>query len=133
MHGLNHYDFSARYMDGIRFTTIDPHAERYYSISPYVYAANSPMIIIDPTGMDTVFITKDGHIEDVFPGGEDIIYHSSNAVVVTPNENSESVTASPYFYFPIGSNYPPKQSGRIDGLGLADPRFNILTLGRGWH
>lgn len=34
-----------------RFTTIDPMAEKYYSISPYVYVANNPLRHIDPTGM----------------------------------------------------------------------------------
>lgn len=30
---------------------MDPLAEKYYSISPYVYVANNPMRYIDPTGM----------------------------------------------------------------------------------
>ncbi|QIK55243.1 RHS repeat-associated core domain-containing protein [Dysgonomonas sp. HDW5B] len=53
IHGLNLYDYSARYYDPAysRFTTVDPLAEKYYSISPYVYAANNPMKFIDPTGM----------------------------------------------------------------------------------
>jgi len=53
MHGLNLYDYSARhYEPGIgRFTTVDPMAEKYYSISPYAYVANNPLIYIDPTGM----------------------------------------------------------------------------------
>ena len=53
MHGLNLYDYSARYYEsGIgRFTTVDPLAEKYYSISPYAYCANNPLRYIDPTGM----------------------------------------------------------------------------------
>ena len=53
MHGLNQYDIEARYYDPPtgRFTTIDPMAEKYYSISPYVYCANNPLRFIDPTGM----------------------------------------------------------------------------------
>ncbi|MDR1706665.1 MAG: hypothetical protein LBR46_01510 [Prevotella sp.] len=33
MHGLNMYDYSARYYESAigRFTTIDPHAENYYA------------------------------------------------------------------------------------------------------
>jgi hypothetical protein len=34
------------------FTTVDPLAEKYYSISPYVYVGNNPIIRTDPTGMD---------------------------------------------------------------------------------
>ena len=52
MHGLNWYDYSARYYDPVFpvFTTIDPLAERYYSWSPYVYCSNNPVNRIDPDG-----------------------------------------------------------------------------------
>lgn len=49
---LNWYDFSACYQDGIKFTSIDPMAEKYYSWSPYHYAANNPLKYIDPDGRD---------------------------------------------------------------------------------
>jgi RHS repeat-associated protein len=53
MHGLNWYDFGARPYDPLReqFITMDPLAEKYYSISPYAYCANNPMRYVDPTGM----------------------------------------------------------------------------------
>ena len=52
-HGLNQYDYSARFYDPAynRFTTMDPLSEKYYSWSPYVYVGNNPMKYIDPTGM----------------------------------------------------------------------------------
>ncbi|MDR0825276.1 MAG: DUF4329 domain-containing protein [Prevotella sp.] len=54
MHGLNMYDYSARHLalDIPRFTTIDPHAEKYYSWSPYVYCFNNPIRLIDKNGRD---------------------------------------------------------------------------------
>ncbi|MDH6311934.1 RHS repeat-associated protein [Parabacteroides sp. PFB2-10] len=51
-HGLNLYDFGARFYDpalGI-FLTPDPLAEKYYSTSPYAYCLNNPMRFVDPTG-----------------------------------------------------------------------------------
>lgn len=53
MHGLNLYDYSARYYESAvgRFTSVEPMAEKYYSISPYAYVANNPLKYIDPTGM----------------------------------------------------------------------------------
>ena len=52
------YDFGARYLDPIpgRFTTIDPLAEKYYSLSPYAYCAGNPMSFVDPDGRDTVYV-----------------------------------------------------------------------------
>ena len=54
MHGLNQYDYGARWRDGAlpAWTTVDPLAEKYYSISPYAYCGNNPVNRIDPNGMD---------------------------------------------------------------------------------
>ncbi|MFT3995162.1 MAG: RHS repeat-associated core domain-containing protein, partial [Dysgonomonas sp.] len=54
--GLNLYDYSARQMDNAvpRFTSIDPHAEKYPSISPYAYCNNNPLRYIDPDGKDWI-------------------------------------------------------------------------------
>ena len=56
MHGLNQYDYSARNYDPVmgRFTTMDPLAEKYFSISPYAYCLNNPIKLVDPDGRDAV-------------------------------------------------------------------------------
>ena len=56
MHGLNLYDYSARYYESAvgRFTSVDPLAEKYYSWSPYSYVGNNPIKLIDPDGKDWV-------------------------------------------------------------------------------
>lgn len=52
-HGLNQYDYAARFMDPatVRFTSVDPLADEFYSWSPYVYCYNNSLKYIDPTGM----------------------------------------------------------------------------------
>ena len=50
--GLNWYDYGARHYDTAlgRFTTNDRFVEKYYSMSPYQYGANSPVVNIDVNG-----------------------------------------------------------------------------------
>lgn len=58
MHGLNMYDFGARWYDvaGVpMWTSIDPLAEKYYHVSPYAYCAGNPVMLVDPDGK-TVFL-----------------------------------------------------------------------------
>ena len=56
VHGLDWYDYGARFMDGMRFTTIDPMAEKYYDVSPYAYCGNNPVNAVDPNGNLVIFI-----------------------------------------------------------------------------
>ena len=51
------YDFSARFLQTSlgRFTTIDPLAEKYPSVSPYAYCNGNPVNFVDPDGMNPVY------------------------------------------------------------------------------
>ncbi len=55
MHGFDEYDYGARGMFPaiMRFSQVDPLAEKYYSVSPYAYCLNNPVIHIDPDGKQT--------------------------------------------------------------------------------
>lgn len=51
------------------FTTIDPHAENYYHISPYVYCGANPINNIDPDGRDIYMLfytTGNGRGDEMF-------------------------------------------------------------------
>ncbi len=50
--GVNCYDYGARFYDPAlaRFTTIDPLAETYNFQSPFAYAANNPIKLVDKDG-----------------------------------------------------------------------------------
>ncbi|GAB6010288.1 RHS repeat domain-containing protein, partial [Dysgonomonas reticulitermitis] len=63
--GLNMYDYSARWKDDFRFTTVDPLAESYYSWSPYAYVMNNPLRYIDPDGCST-HTDSLGHVVAVY-------------------------------------------------------------------
>ena len=64
MHGYDTYDYGFRgYYPAVgRFTTVDPLAEKYYGISPYVYCAGNPMKFIDPDGREIVIGTFWGRV-----------------------------------------------------------------------
>ena len=50
MHGLNWYDYGARWKD-LGWTSVDPLCEKYYSVSPYAYCNDNPVRFIDPNGL----------------------------------------------------------------------------------
>ncbi|MCL6219565.1 hypothetical protein L1967_14810 [Zunongwangia sp. M21534] len=60
--GLDWYDFHARNYDPAlgRWFNMDNHAESYMSWTPYNFAYNSPLMVVDPDGQDGIFINEDG-------------------------------------------------------------------------
>ncbi len=38
---------------------MDPLCEKYYSVSPYAYCENNPIMLTDPNGMDWLLVTGD--------------------------------------------------------------------------
>jgi len=60
---LNWYNFGARSYDLAlgRWNSPDPLAEKYYSVSPYVYCSNNPVNKIDPNGMDDTYYDESGN------------------------------------------------------------------------
>ena len=52
--GLDIYDYDARQMEATlgRFTSVDPMAEKYYSVSPYAYCGNNPVMLVDVNGKE---------------------------------------------------------------------------------
>ena len=76
MHGLNTYDYGARQYNPVtgRWDRMDPHCESYYNVSPYVYANNNPVMLVDLDGMDWYSRTDENGavIYQYFDGSDEI-------------------------------------------------------------
>ena len=63
--GIAFSDFGARFYDrSAAWTAIDPLAEKYYDISPYLYCAGNPIRIIDPKGEKWYVVNSTGEISE---------------------------------------------------------------------
>ena len=97
MNGLNTYDFHARpyYYPAIIFHSPDILSEKTPWLSPYLYCAGNPIMLIDPTGMDTVNISRNGNIYEVFNGGNDVInvIDPLPEVIVSASRQTEKETS----------------------------------------
>ena len=103
MHGLDTYDYGARgyYPAMGRFTTVDPLAEKYYSISPYAYCAGNPVNRFDPDGMDwytstdgkTTYWQEGNKKVDGYTNSETYTQHVDDQTSITYTQNdATSVT-----------------------------------------
>ncbi len=67
--GIAYSDFGTRLYDrSASWTAIDPMAEKYYSISPYVYCIGNPARFVDPEGLSTWVYANENGTYTVFGG-----------------------------------------------------------------
>ncbi|MCC8186872.1 MAG: hypothetical protein LIP08_05005, partial [Bacteroides sp.] len=119
------YDYSARFMDAAlgQFTTVDPMAEKYYSISPYAYVGNNPVRRTDPTGMDW-YEDKEGNLK--WQEGSEKLKGYTNigsSVSIQTGENS-------YLNFYQNAGIPANQAVNAFDLIAASPKLQNQLLGK---
>lgn len=90
---LNFYDFGGRNYDFVigRWVNVDPLADKYPNMSPYVYCANNPVIFLDPDGRDFA-------IQYIDDKGKSQIYNFNGTGANMPNNKfvKDFVTAYNY-------------------------------------
>ena len=87
--GLYEYDFGARqYYSAVpAFTRIDPMAEKYPWLSPYLYCANNPVNAIDPDGNVIIFVNG-FHMGD---GGESKYWNGIDAQIMNKTGDNSAI------------------------------------------
>ena len=114
--GLNLYDYHARLFDPAtaRFTTMDPHAEKYARLTPYNYVYNNPVNAIDPNGKDGILIVfPDYKVDTESRFGKQPLGHAGVLLI----DNKTGTTK----YYEYG-RYPTKDGtkGRVRRVTIPD-------------
>lgn len=110
--GRDEYDFHGRrqYPHLGIFTTPDPHADSYHDLSPYAYCAGNPIMYIDPTGCDSIYVVIKNKLEGIGKTSgndpnkyivrgakaEEIRQNTANGEEIAPMKNSEDTAVIPH-------------------------------------
>ncbi|WP_368122808.1 RHS repeat-associated core domain-containing protein [Bacteroides thetaiotaomicron] len=117
---LNWYDYGARMYDVTlgKFMNVDPLAENYYWISPYVYCENNPINLIDPTGMASQYP----------PGGRGGFWDWSDYKFKKVSSSAQATDAAANRVFEgtgIGISYSVGSVKGKLGIGSVEGKFDV--------
>lgn len=129
MHGLNTYDYGARQYNPVtaHWDRVDPLAEKYYSLSPYAYCLNNPLILVDPDGCFPIGIVKIHHAKSYMVTGTSI----TGAVMTTEIQTTYyNFTESAAHLLSLVSGVSEEyiRNVRLEEFG-AQWKNNCITLG----
>uniref|UniRef100_UPI002637D9F5 RHS repeat-associated core domain-containing protein n=1 Tax=uncultured Microscilla sp. TaxID=432653 RepID=UPI002637D9F5 len=97
--GLNWGDFEARQYDALlgRWFVIDPKVEEFYTASPYNYALNDPVNMIDPDGkapLDHIYMNASGQILGIHKTNDDSPHRLFIATVNGSGNGANTMTVN---------------------------------------
>jgi RHS repeat-associated protein len=91
--------FGARYYDPSigRFISVDPLADKYPGWSPYVYALDNPLIVVDPDGNRPMTIGEKCIVEDIMRTAEQEYYFAQGMCKADPFCTNTPTTNNPIY------------------------------------
>ena len=131
-HGLDWYDYGARWYNGYSWMTPDPHAESYYDVTPYGYCHDNPVNKIDPNGKDDYytssgqFLFRDQKETDNIIIRNQFLYYVksiTDAEWIKPDIPIENMVLSAEAY----SNIFPKVLLEMSGSDKVDRLYNNMV------
>ena len=141
-HGLDWYDYGARNYDAFlpMFTSLDPHCESYYNISPYAYCGNNPVNAIDPNGMDMFHTEDPATIRDILQTlgytGElktsDCEVHIDDEYFLSHYYKNGNKYSVGYNVFSYSENNPTEIDGNCKIISFYASNFSDAQSQMGW-
>src|SRR6185369_6350903 len=133
--GLEVYDFGRRMQDPQigRFWTQDRFADKYYPLSPYQFAANNPLLLIDING-DSLIVTGAKTATDKFVnisnnglgGFYKTKINKSGLVTVEKTSKKGTMTAEQTAYYNTLKDVTDLKKGGIK-VGVVESKNDVLV------
>ena len=122
MHGLEWYDYGARFYDATvaMWFNVDPLAEKASSYSPYSYCVNNPIIAFDPNGMETHVVSNSNGTYTVIGG---ILNKDRNIYVYAQDKNGNYIKGKSIGITTSTTSFYNSEEGKWERV-IIDPSDN---------